>query len=134
MNARRIAAAAVAASGVGIVIQIAAHVHYPTVPPGLIIVAAAAAVAAFVPRRWAALAAVLSGAGTLVGGLANAPWRERLSGVGSIGAVAGTWVQIAAGSIGLVAGLLALRLADRGESAPVDQDEQLPVMAAPATR
>jgi hypothetical protein len=110
MNARTtIATAAVAASGAGIIVQIAAHVTYPTVPPGLIIVAVAAAITGLVRSRWAPLAAVVSGAGTLVGGLANSGWRDRLSGIGGLAQISGTWLQVAAGAVALVAGVAALR-------------------------
>jgi hypothetical protein len=48
----RTEAAALAVAAVGIIIQIIGGVNYPAVPPGLIILLAAAALVAFLPWRW----------------------------------------------------------------------------------
>lgn len=107
-TSRAAAASAVVISAAGIGLQIAGHVHYPTVPPALIIAAVALALTVFVPWRWAPFAAVLVGVGTVVGGVANSAWLHRMSGAGNALSVSGTWVQMSAGILAVIAGLVAV--------------------------
>lgn len=115
---RAVAVTAIIASAVGIVIQIVSGVDYPTVPPALIIAAVVVAVTWFGPWRWAPIASVLLGAGTLVGGFANSPWVDRLTGSGGVGQVTGTWLQIVFGAVALVAGAAAIKRAEPAGSRP----------------
>jgi hypothetical protein len=111
MNAPRIiAAVGIVGTAVGIALQIAAKVHYPTVPPAFIIAAIAFALTLFGPWRWSPAAAGIVGIFTIVGGVVASRWRDRLAGHGRTLADAGTWVQMLAGVVALVASIVALRL------------------------
>jgi hypothetical protein len=104
----RTEAAALAVAAVGIIIQIIGGVNYPAVPPGLIILLAAAALVAFLPWRWAPVIGVLAGAFMVIGAIAAANARYDLSHPGHPGAFIGTWIQLIAVVIAVVAGVMAL--------------------------
>ncbi|HEY7278784.1 MAG TPA: hypothetical protein VH594_22645 [Trebonia sp.] len=104
----RTEAAALAVAAIGIVIQIIGGVNYPAVPPGLIILLAAAALVAFLPWRWAPVFGVLAGAFMVIGAIAAANARYDLSHPGHPGAFIGTWIQLIAVVIAVVAGVMAL--------------------------
>jgi hypothetical protein len=104
----RTEAAALAVAAVGIVIQIIGGVNYPAVPPGLIILLAAAALVAFLPWRWAPVFGVLAGAFMVIGAIGAANARYDLSHPGHPGAFIGTWIQLIAVVIAVVAGVMAL--------------------------
>jgi hypothetical protein len=105
----RVQGAALAVAGIGIVVQMIAGVNYPAVPPGLVILLAAAAVVWFVPWRWAPLIGVLVGAFLVVGGFAAYQGRYDLSHpVTHPGAFAGTLLQMIAMAVSVAAGLVAL--------------------------
>jgi len=104
----RTAAAALAVAAIGIVIQIIGGVNYPAVPPGLIILLAAAALVAFLPWRWAPVFGVLAGAFMVIGAIAAANARYDLTHPGHPGAFIGTWIQLIAVVIAVVAGVMAL--------------------------
>ncbi|HVX44449.1 MAG TPA: hypothetical protein VHC49_11215 [Mycobacteriales bacterium] len=110
MTLRIIAAVGIAGTAAGIAMQMAAKVHYPTVPPAFIIAAIAFALTLFGPWRWSPAAASVVGIFTIVGGIVAARWRDRLAGHGRTLAVAGTWVQMFAGVVALVAAIVALRV------------------------
>ena len=76
----RTTAAALAVAAIGIVIQIIGGVNYPAVPPGLIILLAAAALVAFLPWRWAPVFGVLAGAFMVIGAIAAANARPQAGG------------------------------------------------------
>ena len=97
----------------GIVVQIIAGVNYPAVPPGLIILLVAAALVLFVPWRWVSLIAVFASGFLLIGGFANAGSRSHLTHPGHPGAFVGTWIEIAATAVAVVAGITALIVGDR---------------------
>ncbi len=97
----------------GIVVQIIAGVNYPAVPPGLIILLVAAALVLFVPWRWVSLIAVFASGFLLIGGLANADSRSHLTHLGHPGAFVGTWIEIAAMAVAVVAGITALIVGNR---------------------
>ena len=63
----RVNVAALLGAAAGLVIQIAAGVDFPTVPPGLVILLSAAALVAFVRQRWTSVVAVGVAAFLLVG-------------------------------------------------------------------
>ena len=104
----RAEAAALAVAAVGIIIQIIGGVNYPAVPPGLIILLAAAALVAFLPWRWAPVFGVLAGAFMVIGAIAAANARYDLTHPGHPGAFIGTWIQLIAVVVAMVAGVRAL--------------------------
>ena len=104
----RTEAAALAVAAVGIIIQIIGGVNYPAVPPGLIILLAAAALVAFLPWRWAPVIGVLAGAFMVIGAIAAANARYDLTHPGHPGAFIGTWIQLIAVVVAVVAGVMAL--------------------------
>lgn len=56
---------------VGIVVQISSGVDFPTIPPGLIILPVAAALVAFIPKRWSPVVGVIVGLFLLFGFFAS---------------------------------------------------------------
>jgi hypothetical protein len=117
----RTEAAALAVSGIGIVVQIIGGVNYPAVPPGLIIVLGAAALVAFLPWRWAPLIGILAGGFMVFGGAAASQGRYDLTHPGHLGAFTGTWIEIIAAAVAVIAGVTALltrrhRQARRGQA------------------
>jgi hypothetical protein len=104
----RAEAAALAVAAAGIIIQIIGGVNYPAVPPGLIILLAAAALVAFLPWRWAPVIGVLAGAFMVIGAIAAANARYDLTHPGHPGAFIGTWIQLIAVVVAVVAGVMAL--------------------------
>jgi hypothetical protein len=97
----------------GIVIQYVSGVDYPTVPPGLIILLAAAAVVAFGPWRWSPIvglvAAVFLSIGGLTATIAGDGFSETLGDPGEVGGFAGAVIQIAGLAIALPAGIVAAK-------------------------
>ena len=104
----RTEAAALAVAAAGIIIQIIGGVNYPAVPPGLIILLAAAALVAFLPWRWAPVIGVLAGAFMVIGAIAAANARYDLTHPGHPGAFIGTWIQLIAVVVAVIAGVRAL--------------------------
>lgn len=104
----RTEAAALVVAAVGIVVQIIGGVNYPAVPPGLIILLAAAALVAFLPWRWAPVFGVLGAGFLLFGAFAAAESRQHPSNTGHLGAFIGSWIQLAAVVVALAAGIAAL--------------------------
>ena len=81
-TARRAAGCGLILAAVGIPIQIAGGVDYPTVPPGLMILAAAALLMLFAPWRWAVVVATLATLFISVGAVVTpnfrcGKWRRR---------------------------------------------------------
>ncbi|HXP56374.1 MAG TPA: hypothetical protein VN847_15520 [Streptosporangiaceae bacterium] len=109
----RIEAAALTAAAAGIIIQIIAGVHYGPVPPGLIILLAAAALVVFVPWRWAPLLGLLPGVFLFIGGFVSTTGRHDLSHPGHPGAFGGTLIEIIALGVAVVAGVIALAVSRR---------------------
>jgi hypothetical protein len=108
----RTEAAALAVAAASIIIQIIGGVNYPAVPPGLIILLAAALVA-FLPWRWAPVFGVLAGAFLVIGAIAAANARYDLTHPGHPGAFIGTWIQLIAVVVAVVAGVMALAVRSR---------------------
>jgi hypothetical protein len=115
----RAEAAALTAAAAGIIIQIIAGVHYGPVPPGLIILLAAAAFVVFLPWRWAPVVGLVPAAFVFLGGFVSTTGRYDLGHPGHPGAFAGTLIQMAALVIAIIAGVIALAvtLAARGRPA-----------------
>jgi hypothetical protein len=101
----------------GIMIQYVSGVDYPTVPPGPIILLAAAAVVAFGPWRWSPYvglgAAVFLSIGGLIATIAGNGFNETLGDPGDVGGFAGALIQIAGLAIALSAGVAAAKRSPR---------------------
>jgi hypothetical protein len=108
-TAAKINIAGLLAAAVGIVIQIASGVDYPTVPPGLIILLVAAVLVAFARWAWVAIVGVIVPLFLLVGGTISSTGRENLADPGDFGQFAGTLIQLVGVVVALVAGLLVVR-------------------------
>lgn len=102
--------AGLVAAAAGIVIQIASGADYPTIPPGLIILLAAAGLVALGARwRWTTIVGVAVPTLLLVGAALAPQAREQLGDPGQVGVFVGTVVQVLAMAVALVAGLAAAR-------------------------
>lgn len=109
----RTEAAALAVAAAGIIIQIIGGVKYGAFPPGLFILLAAAALVAFLPWRWVPLIGVLVGAFMIFGAAAASTGRYDLTHPGHPGAFIGTWIQLIAVVVAVVAGVMALAVRSR---------------------
>ena len=104
-------AAAMIVAIAAIIWQIAAGVDYPTVPPGPIILAVAAAVVLFVRRPWARIVGILVPLFLVVGGTiaSVADQDNALRHPGDASPFAATVIQLAAVAVALIAGVVAFR-------------------------
>jgi hypothetical protein len=95
----------------GIVVQLAAGVDYPTVPPGPIILAVAAGIVVFTRQRWTPLVGVVVPLFLLVGGViaASVNADNALRHPADVAAFTGTVVQMVGVLVALIAGVRALR-------------------------
>jgi hypothetical protein len=94
----------------GIVLQIASGAEYPTVPPGLIILLAAAGLVALATRwRWTIIVGVIVSLFLLVSGALAPQARDQLGDPRQLGVFIGTVLQLLALVIALVAGVIATR-------------------------
>ena len=95
----------------GIMIQYVAGVDYPTIPPGPIILLAAAAVVAFGRWRWSPIVGLVAVLFLSIGGviatIAGNAYSETLGDPGAAGGFAGGVIQIAGLAIALPAGIVA---------------------------
>lgn len=111
-TATKINAAAMVVAIAGIVIQIAAGVDFPTIPPGPIILGVAVLLVAFTRWPWVPYLGVVVPLFLLVGGAVAAvakddnPLREPGD---DVAAFTGTAIQMVAVVVALVAGVQALR-------------------------
>ena len=96
----------VAAAGV-FVIFLSAPDLFPAVPPGVIILAVAAALVAFVPGRRTPIVGVLIALMIAIGGIASGNTMDILNGEESPGAILGTVIQYAALITAIAAGVTA---------------------------
>jgi hypothetical protein len=110
-TATKINAAAMVAAIVGIAIQIAAGVDYPTIPPGPIILGVAVALVLFAPWPWVPYIGVVVPLFLHVGGIIAAIANEDngLRDPGDTAAFGGSVLQVVAVLVALVAGVQALR-------------------------
>jgi hypothetical protein len=97
-----LAGAGLILAALSIPIQIAGGVNYPVVPPGLLILAAAAALILFVPRWWALGLATLATAFLSFGGVLAPNFRRQLGDPGAVVTFVGSVLQV----IGLVVALI----------------------------
>ena len=101
-----IGALLVAAAGV-FVIFLSAPDLFPAVPPGVIILAVAAAIIAFVPGRWMPIVGVLIALMITIGGIASGNTIDILNGEENPGAILGTVIQYPALITAIAAGVMA---------------------------
>lgn len=104
---RTLTSVALLIAAVGIPLQIAGGADYPVVPPGLLILVAAAAIVRFVPWRGAAVAAILA-ALFLIFGFIAADQATRLIEVDTALDTLGLWIQMVAVVVALVAAVVML--------------------------
>lgn len=96
----------------GIVIQIASGADYPTVPRGLIIFLAAAALVALATRwGWTSVVGVIAPAFLLVGAAIAPKTRDHPGDPSRMGVLVGTVGQLLALVVALIAGVVATRQA-----------------------
>jgi hypothetical protein len=109
--------ASLVVAAAGIVIQIASGAEYPTIPPGLIILLAAAGLVALATRwRWTTIVGVIVSLFLLVGGVLAPQAREQLGDPGQVGVFIGTVIQLLALVVALVAGVAATRQLYRAQT------------------
>lgn len=104
----RIDAAALLLAILGMVIQIASGVKYPTVPPGIVILGAVALLITFVPWPPVRLLGVIAPGFILFGGFVSNTGRTNISHPGHFGPFIGTAVQFAGLAIAVLAGVAAI--------------------------
>jgi len=98
------------AAAASIVIQIASGADYPTIPPGLVILLAAAGLVALATRsRWTTIVGVIVSLFLLVGGALAPQARAQLGDPAQVGVFIGTVIQLLALVVALVAGVAATR-------------------------
>jgi hypothetical protein len=106
----------------GIMFQYVSGVDYPTVPPGAIILLAAAAVVAFGPWRWSPFAGLGAALFLSIGGaiatIAGNGFNETLGDPGEVGGFAGALIQIAGLALALSAGIVAAKRNSRRAGVP----------------
>ena len=93
---------------VGILIQIATGVDYPTIPPGPIILLVAVAIVALGGWRWSPIVGVIVPAFMLVGGTIAGIANDELWDLGEPGQVFGLLVQTGGVVAALIGGIRAL--------------------------
>lgn len=104
----RVDAAALLLAIVGMIVQIANGVKYPTVPPGIVILAAVALLITFVPWPPVRVLGALVPLFVLVGGIISTTGRTNISHPGQFGPFIGTVIQFAGLAVGVAAGLAAV--------------------------
>jgi hypothetical protein len=120
--AARLNVAGLVVAAAGIMIQYFSGVDYPTIPPGPIILLAAAAVVAFGPWRWSTVVGLVTAAFVSIGGaiatIVGNGFTPQLSDPGAFGGFAGTVVQILGLAIALPAGIVAARRSGGSRAEP----------------
>jgi hypothetical protein len=108
--AASLSVAGLVVAAAGIVIHIASGAEYPTIPPGLLVLLAAAGLVALATRwRWTMIVGVIVSLFLLVGGALARQAREQLGDPGQVGVFIGTVIQLLALVVALVAGMAATR-------------------------
>jgi hypothetical protein len=110
----------VAAAGV-FIIFVSAPDMFPAVPPGGLILVAAAAIVAFIPCRWTPIVGVLIPLVIAIGGIASGTSIDILQGEENAGAILGTVIQYPALFTATAAGALAM-VSDRSSLPSAAQD------------
>ena len=94
---------------VGIVVQIAAGIDYPTIPPGPILLLIASALIVFGTGRWGLLAGIIVPGFLVVGGTIASFPRDDLWDPGEPAEFAGLLIQALGQGIALLAGIRAVQ-------------------------
>jgi hypothetical protein len=119
--AARLLVVGLVVAAVGMLVQYASGVDYPTIPPGPTIALVSAAVVVWGPWRWTPVIGLLVAAFISIGGaiatIAGNGFTEQLSHPSAIGGFVGTLVQIAGLLIALAAGIVAARPSIRSRAA-----------------
>lgn len=108
-KARRWAGVSLVLAAAGIVVQITGGAKYPAVPPGLLILVAAAALVLLAPWRWALVLAAAATAFISVGGVLAPSFRQQLGAPGETVTFVGSVTQ----AVGLVLALVFCAVAIR---------------------
>lgn len=115
MNARnmstaagKLTVAALVSAAAGIVIQIAAGIDFPTIPPGLFVTLVPAVLIAVTPWRWTPILGTIVGLMLFVG-LFLSGSAERLVDPTPFGGLVGLWAMTLAEIVAIVAGIAATR-------------------------
>ena len=114
-NAAKVNVAGLVLAAAGMVLQIVAGSDlYPSIPPGPIILIAAAGAVAYGPSRWAPYVAVFVPAFLLMGAVLSAlvaseSFVDQLTDVGQAGIFTGTLVQMIGLVVAVAAGIAMLR-------------------------
>jgi hypothetical protein len=102
--------ASLVVAAAGIVIQTASGADYPTIPPGLLILLAAAGLVALATRwHWTMIVGVIVSLFLLVGGALAPQARDQLGDPTQVGVFIGTVIQLLALVVALVASVAATR-------------------------
>jgi hypothetical protein len=122
MPAATLNAAGLVVAAAGIMIQYVSGVDYPTIPPGPIILLAAAAVVIFGRWRWSPVVGMVAALFVLIGGaiatIAGNGYSETLGDPGELGGFAGAVVQLVGLAIALPAGVIATQRSSRRAGRP----------------
>lgn len=94
------------AAAVGIVIQIASGIDFPTIPPGLFFALIPAALIAFGPWRWTPILGAIVGLFLFVG-LFLSGGADRLVDPTPFGGLVGLWLMVVAEILVMVTGVMA---------------------------
>jgi hypothetical protein len=103
---RRATVVGLVAGAVGILVLRLSGANMPAIPPGLVLLIAAAALVAFSSRRWAPIVAVLVALAEILGYVLSGS-TYGLFAVDSIGILIGTWVRGIGIVVAFVAGIAA---------------------------
>jgi hypothetical protein len=107
VTANRLEATFLLVASAGFALQIISGIEAPTVPPGLIIMLAAAALVAFVQWRWIPLLASAAALFLIVGFFASGAV-DNLLDPSRLGVLIGAWVQLVALVVSAAAGIIAV--------------------------
>ncbi len=121
---RRITATGLAVAALAIPVQIIGGADYPVVPPGLVILTAAAVVFLLAPWRWLLALAMLATLFISVGGVLAPNFRDQLGDPGAATIFAGSVLQVAGLVVAVVFGLASMVELVRGRRRTPDQVRQ----------
>ncbi|MBA2277172.1 MAG: hypothetical protein H0W06_05355 [Chloroflexia bacterium] len=104
--ARTVTVIALVAIAAGIVIQIAAGIDFPTIPPGLFVTLVPAALIAFTSWRWTPILGTVVGVMLIVGFFLSGE-TDRAFDPSPLGGLVGLWLMFVAEVVAIVAGIIA---------------------------
>ena len=106
LSASKLTVAALLVAAAGFLIQIVSGIEVPTVPPGLVILLAAAAMVALLPWRWMPIVGTAVGLFLFVGFFASGTVGNLLN-LSRLGVFIGSWIQFLAVIAAALAGIVA---------------------------